>query len=408
MERSWHPPTGVTIRHKRDEDYAEHYRGILAEAVRRAARSHAPLACEVSGGLDSSAVFAMAHSLLRHGTLPAPGLYGYTLWFEQGGGSADEIDYARAVARHVGADVREVPPFLPKLDWFLERARADREMPLYPNGAMSLGIARAAKTQGCRVILNGLGGDEWLSGSPIYYAQHLANGDFPGFLRSWRHDSGAVGWRKATRWAVRHGVAELAPQRLIAWRRRARHRTDPGDSALSPALQILIDQYRTGVPEPDRSGRGVLARRDAERWLADEFVKIARDRSAQMYARAHLETRSPLYARELIEFSLSIPEWMKSRGITNKYLHRMALNGLLPAMVLTRSTKAEFSIVFTKLIDSMDELHKMHPIRNECGFLHPPGVTRLYQRHRTTAPGGQSQWQLWGVLGAENVFARSN
>ncbi len=143
----WLPPAEVSIFYKREEDYVEHYRELFADCVRRASRTHLPLACDVSGGLDSSAIFAMAHHLHRAGRLPAPQVNGYTLLFDDGS-PADEIEYARAVASHVGAPVREIEPFVPDLDWFKERGRADRDLAPFPNGAMGISIGQALVESG--------------------------------------------------------------------------------------------------------------------------------------------------------------------------------------------------------------------------------------------------------------------
>jgi asparagine synthase (glutamine-hydrolysing) len=58
-ERYWQPDLETHINYRRDSDYEEHYRSMLADCVRRAARSEAPTAFEVSGGLDSTSLFCM-------------------------------------------------------------------------------------------------------------------------------------------------------------------------------------------------------------------------------------------------------------------------------------------------------------------------------------------------------------
>ena len=56
-----------------DDEYAEYYRALFTDVVRRMSRSSQPLACEVSGGLDSSAIFAVAErSATRRQRLLAP------------------------------------------------------------------------------------------------------------------------------------------------------------------------------------------------------------------------------------------------------------------------------------------------------------------------------------------------
>ncbi len=106
--RYWLPPLDAPLRYSREEDYVEHYRELLADSVRRASRTHLPLGCEVSGGLDSSAVFAIAHRDLQAGRLPAPSLHGYTYSFPPGG-PEDEIEFAEAVGQHLGVNIDRPP-----------------------------------------------------------------------------------------------------------------------------------------------------------------------------------------------------------------------------------------------------------------------------------------------------------
>ena len=97
----WTPNLNTPQPYARDEDYIEHYRDLFADCVRRLSRSHKPVAYEVSGGLNSSAVFCMAEHLRRSGKLPAPGMEGYTVALTEYE-DADELSYARAVGQHLG------------------------------------------------------------------------------------------------------------------------------------------------------------------------------------------------------------------------------------------------------------------------------------------------------------------
>src|SRR5208337_837250 len=63
LEKYWEPDLWSVLPYRKEEDFVSHYRDLLQEQVRRHARSQAPLACEVSGGLDSSALFVIADDL---------------------------------------------------------------------------------------------------------------------------------------------------------------------------------------------------------------------------------------------------------------------------------------------------------------------------------------------------------
>ena len=170
----WHPDLFATLPYSREEEFVEHYRSLLRRY--RSADGAEPCAGRVRGkrwlGLCRP-LFAVANNLLSQGRLPSPGLDGYTLKFEDDT-AANELDYARAVAQHVGRPVQEVEPSRMSLEWYREQGRHYRNFPSYPNGIMGLGIRRAARHRGSRVLLCGVGGDQWLSGSRTYYADALA------------------------------------------------------------------------------------------------------------------------------------------------------------------------------------------------------------------------------------------
>ena len=133
IERYWSPRLDVTIRYKRDEEYFEHYRELFADCVRRTSRSHLPVAYEVSGGHDSSAVFCMAEHLRKAGRLPAPAIQGYTLAFEEEGDD-NENAYMRAVRDHLGLPIHETAPTRRSLSWFREQAQKEQDFAGFPNG----------------------------------------------------------------------------------------------------------------------------------------------------------------------------------------------------------------------------------------------------------------------------------
>jgi len=166
-------------------------------------RSHQPLACEVSGGLDSSAIFAVAEHLRRDERLLAPCLNGYTLAFNDDS-DANELGYARAVGDHLGSRIHEVPPRKCLLSWYREWARFYREFPSYPNGVMGLGIRKEAGVHRSRHCLSGWG-DEWLCGSRSYYAENLAAREWRILFACLAVDRRDVGVAKCAWWVLRHG-----------------------------------------------------------------------------------------------------------------------------------------------------------------------------------------------------------
>ena len=401
----WSPPLEVTLTYPRDEDYFDHYRELLTDCVRRYSRSHLPVAIDVSGGLDSSAVFSVADRLLAAGRLPAPDIRGYTYKFDYET-EANELEYARAVAAHVGRPVREVDPFLPDLEWFDARRRADRDMAPYPNSAMVVGTGRALVADGCRILLNGEGGDEYLAGKRFYFAEQIAAGDWAALLRSAREDAAELGYGR-TLWSLfRHGFGYFLPRPLLELRHRL---TDPkGPNAFDGAFwlsremeELLVQRRRAVDPRAVRNIRNI-ARRSMNMTRQMTMNDLLNNASSRLNAQHGFEMRSPMMARSFIEFAFATPERIRLRGNIHKFAHRQAMTGLLPAKVAQRNTKADFSVAFANRLDRMNPLFTEMARRDEGRHLNGPGLTRLYDRYLET--GDEGGWELWGVYSCERLI----
>jgi asparagine synthase (glutamine-hydrolysing) len=343
MRRYYELPMGERLRYRSDAEYAEHYRAVLLDSLRRATRSYAPLGMAVSGGLDSSSLYCLADRLERKGQLLAPGFQGYTL-AAQPGSRAYELPYARAAAAHIGRTLTEVPLFRPPLEWFTAQARHERDIPIPTNGAMTIGIERQAHADGIRVYIDGDGGDEWLQGSFAYYREFLQDGDLAGFVRALRQDSALLGWRKAVPQALRTGLSAFVPNALRRWMksaRRARFYRDPETFYwLKPEIRALLEQqeaaYDAALPADPHAWT-------KENLFASPFGAFARARMQRQRGMNGIESRHPMFSRQFIAFSLATPEHIRRRAGVSKVIHRIALRGIVPDMILDRRTKAEFS-----------------------------------------------------------------
>ncbi|MGH6630920.1 MAG: asparagine synthase-related protein, partial [Burkholderiales bacterium] len=245
IEKYWQPDFLATLPYKGDEEYVENYREVFTDVVRRMSRSHQPVAYEVSGGLDSSALFAMAEHLRRDRKLPAPAISGYTLDFHDDP-NANELEYCRAVGRYLGVPIREIPPTQMPVSWYRNWAAQYREFPSYPNAIMAIGLRETARGASCRVTLSGIGGDEWV-GMPwtgAYYAEELAAWQWRNVYACLKADARELGTNTALWWLCRYGVAPLVPGPIINAIRKVRG-VKKRASWLSTNLQEVLEKRRS-------------------------------------------------------------------------------------------------------------------------------------------------------------------
>ncbi len=345
----WAPDPFATLPCKSDEDYIAYYKELFFDVVRRTLRSHQPLAIEVSGGLDSSSIFAVAMRLQSEGRLVAPAMQGYTLDFS-GDPHADELNYALLVGQQHNVPVLPVPPTYMPLKWYAETARRFRDFPNFPNGIMHQGIAQLGRLGSSRVLVSGTGGDEWSDGNSLNYAESLRALHWTDVRHQWHEERKAFGRILSSGRLVRHGLLPLLPENakriLRALYGSANLRGTSRPDWLTPELRLRLESMRRnlGARAPKPTTR--FGQHAQWRHLHDPYGQVAKGLMERCHAHAGLEWRQPYWDRSIIEFAFSTPGHLRNRLGQNRWLHRQAMHGLLPDSVRLRQDKAEFSTPF--------------------------------------------------------------
>lgn len=399
----WEPDYWAELPYTDELELAEHYRKLLKEQVRRMSRSHKAIACEVSGGLDSSAIIALAEDLRRHDQLPAPAIAGYGLAFPDDP-AANEIEYMRAVAQYLQCSVREVAPTLPPYSWYKKNAEETCAFPGYPNGSMALGLRQGAVQAGSRVILSGMGGDEWLGmlSNGAYYREEVG-------LKNWRNvyncvinDRDTLGLKCSLWWLLRFGFAPLLPEEIKQVRRKLFLAPEREKAYwLSPKFRSIIADRRKEhqsleVPRLARYGQNLQYQ-----ILSEPYSALAREMEELMCAQLGLDLRSPFHARSIIELAFATPERFRSRGKTTKWLHRLAMEGILPELVIKRKTKADFMGHFSSQLSQLDVDFIREIVSRRSAWLSAEHVIEMYEGLQGAPTDGYLRWVLWTVIGCD-------
>ena len=405
-ELYWEPDLFAELPFRSDEEHVEYYRGLFGDTVRRLSRSHCTVAFEVSGGLDSSAIAAMAARLARKSQLPAPAVEGYTLDFH-GEPDADELQFARATGEHIGVVIHEILPSYRPLNWYRDLAARFREFPGYPNGTMSLSLRETARANGSRVLLGGDGGDQWLGqgGFRHYSTEAIGMGEWRVAVDGVMANIRDFGVRRAAWQATRAAVANRLPGRLHELVRRRRHQSGRSGLWLTPRLQARLQERarRVHPAGPERSRW--RSQRGQRQLLRDAYAVLAREMEERSACRAGIELRYPFWNAGIVQFAFSTPEWLRSRGRITKYVHRRAMQGILPEVVVERKTKAEFSVTFRKQLDACEAEAVSEFSRRRSDWVHPAELTSCLENRNDPSAGALSLWRLWGLVGCDAVVA---
>ena len=406
LDQYWEPDLWNQPPYTTDEDYIEHYRQLFADSVRRLSRSHQPLAIEVSGGLDSSAVFSMAEHLRLLNRLPTPCIQGYTIAFTDDN-RANELDYARVLGNCLDICIDEVSPSILSLSWFVERANTWVDFPGFANGTMAQNLLRQASLSGSRAILNGVGGDEWLSGSRVYYAEELKQRSWGTLYDCFRKDSSVFGAWQSLMWLLRYGFYPLTlPGFQHALRRIVRGLT--GRRGNPDTYYWLSSHMQESIKLRHRSTLDHQVRCVGQRELLmtrhDAFLAIAREEAERLYAGFGLEVRRPLHTAEFVQYAFSTPERLRMRGDRDKYIHVQAMNRLMPQDILERKVKAEFSVMFRQHLDQMKDFFTETLPSERPEWVTRVGMKRLFQAYQDNPLAGWPMWILWSIYGCYIVL----
>ena len=153
------PSTGaMPVAPERDASFADEVRAIrpiLHEAVRLRMIADVPVGIFLSGGIDSSAVVALA---TRASEAP---VHTFTVTFDEERYS--EAPYAAEVARRYGCDHHQVHLPAARAVGDFDRAIRALDQPSV-DGVNTYFVSKAAREAGLTVALSGLGGDELFAG----------------------------------------------------------------------------------------------------------------------------------------------------------------------------------------------------------------------------------------------------
>jgi len=383
------------------DESAEATRDLLREAVRYQLRSDVEVGILLSGGIDSSAVAALAAPLAGRK------LHSFSIGFQEA--SYNELPYAEMVARKVGTEHHhqtltpaDVVGALPQIYRGLDEPLGDAS--LVPTWFLSRLAATKVKT-----VLGGDGGDELFAGYPSFQAHLLM--ERLSFL--------PVGVRDAInhliqRMPVSHnsksipfllaqflkGLGLPAEIRFLLWM---------GACGNAERRDLLAPEVRNELHRHNafedvtrlayRSGlSGGLERIFylCTKLYLQECVLMKVDRASMAHS---LEVRVPFLDIDLVTHAFSLRADYKLRGRQTKLILKEALKNDLPPAILQRK-KAGFAMPVAAWLQQdlkswAQDLTDTSLIQS-TGVLDPVAVRRMTEEHLNRR--ADHRRSLWSVL----------
>ncbi|PRC41972.1 asparagine synthase (glutamine-hydrolyzing), partial [Mycobacterium sp. ITM-2017-0098] len=309
-----------------DQDRYDEITAVLEDSVAKHMRADVTVGAFLSGGIDSTAIAALA---MRHN----PRLITFTTGFEREGFS--EVDVAVASAEAIGArhvtkvvSPQEFVAALPEIVWYLDEPVADPALvPLFF-------VAKEARKH-VKVVLSGEGADELFGGYTIY-REPLSLKPFDFLPRGVRKSVGKMagplpeGMRGKS---LLHRGSLTLEERYYG---NARSFSDAQLRAVLPRFrQDWVHTDVTAALYAQSLGWDPVARMqhiDLFTWLRGDILVKA----DKMTMANSLELRVPFLDPEVFAVASRLPYDQKITRSTTKYALRRALEPIVPAHVLNR------------------------------------------------------------------------
>lgn len=291
---------------------AAHVRELFQDTVERQLVSDVPVCTLLSGGLDSSAITAIAARAFQRDGLGT--LHTYSIDYE--GNERyfrpdhfqpnSDAPWVSRVSDFLGTCHHAIEIGTPELAEALVPAVLANDLPGMADVDSSLYLFCREIKKDATVALSGESADEVFGGYPWFHSTEvLAAGTFP--------------WIRMTRERARFLSPELA-------------------EGLRP-VEYVAERYRDALAEvPRLVGEDPIEARMREMFYLNitRFMQTLLDRKDRMSMAVGLEVRVPFCDHRLVEYVWNIPWAMKNCDNMAKGILRRALAGMLPDDVLTR------------------------------------------------------------------------
>ena len=383
-----------------DKDYVAEWLDMFRTSVRLRLMADVPLGMFLSGGIDSSAIAALMSTMVDEP------IKTFSVAFAER--EANELEYARLVAEKFHTDHHEIVVSpeeffnaLPQLIW-------QEDEPLAHPASVPLYFVSMLAAQHVKVVLTGEGSDETLAGYYRYrktiYNLSLGN-KYERLTTPWlrgamrRAIAGSPVGAGVKRKLSRTFLCLPANLESLYFDNFAVFGRDKQARLLSSATHELagtIDPYAEIRSLLSASDAGSLLNQllyaDTKTYLHELLMK-----QDQMSMAASIESRVPFLDHKLVELTAGLPETMKLRGLTTKYILRESMKGILPEPILTRGKMgfpvplgAWFRGPFRSFVDE----YVLGERARARGIFDHTYVRRLVDEHQRGANHAERLWML--------------
>ena len=404
IKEYWNPLESEKVSGTGSEEYfAEESLRLLKDSITGQMVSDVPFGCFLSGGIDSSTNAAlMSRALGKPVETFSIGTAGNETY--------NEFEHSRKTAALLGAKTHEriVGPkdlfaFLPKYGFYADDPNGD------PIAFLVYYLSELTRKNGVIVAQVGEGADELFAGYPQYLRAARMN-------RPWNIAANPPGPLRAAIFGA--GRSALSSQTAEYLRRLAR-----GESffwgtavAFSPLEKerLLASSFRKTLPQNHEYGvvNEIYRRANELDPEADTLKRIAYlelklrlpefllARVDKMGMAHSIEARVPFLDYRLVELALQIPQNLKIKNGSSKYILKKAVRGVIPNEIIDRKKQGFGAPIAEWLRERETGARLLETIANsslrERGILDQGYVERIAAEHALGA--ANHSFRLWNLI----------
>jgi asparagine synthase (glutamine-hydrolysing) len=354
--------------------------GLMQASVRRRLRSDVKVGTCLSGGIDSSSVAALASQMYQKTAAERF----QAIHAKASETAIDESAFARQTAEACNIELSVVEPSAEEFVNAIDEVAYIQEEPFAsPSIFMQYFVFKKGAEIGCKVMMDGQGGDETLLGYERYFASHLERKEGLSLMR----ELFAIKRNNAIR--LRALVAGMLYFRYANIRiGLLRHR-----------FKFLRNRYLAHFPNIEKLAavsRSVeaLQRMEIEHFQLPHLLRYA-DRNSMRHS---VEVRLPFLDYQLVEWCVGLDPAEKIHQGWTKHILRKAMDGIVPARVLWRRDKLGFTAPskswMAQLREPMEQAIRRSPI-----ITHMCKTAIDFESLSTNI-----KWRLYSIAKWEEIF----
>ncbi len=338
---------------KSHQEIIEEFKSKLFEAVKSRVEDLSFVGCELSGGLDSSSVTAIANQFSKvktfSHTMPDH-LLGKIHPFQDERDFIHTVtDFCKITNKHFVTSEK-----ISLLDTLKQNVKDHKVLMQQNFGVFSDHLYMAAMNEDVSVLLSGFGGDEVVTSKSSGYLKELAAGG------RWKELKEDLKNQKKKYQFYKFYLKEKFPFLVKAYHlfRKEKlwweHKTE--NLAINKTFyeQLKIEENYFQYHQKEGTN---LQERNIER-ITHPHVAQRLEYSGLIARKYGVEYRYPLFDIRLIEYYLAVPARLKARDGIDRYIVRKAMDGVLPEKIQWRNDKTGATIptVFMRTLNDKQKI----------------------------------------------------